>query len=104
MLDLKKQCVDLLKIRVWALIPLRVLDVKTVDVKPSRRNNPKNTTPCRPVEPELWSARVSHLCRLAVPYSVRLPSMMMSCLGYYCNETGLGLSTCVFYKTLWTSL
>ena len=25
--------------------------------------------------------------------------MMVSCLGYYCNETGLGFSTCVFYKT-----
>ena len=35
--------------------------------------------------------------------SARLPVMMMPCLGYYCNETGLGLSTYVFYKTLWTS-
>ena len=25
--------------------------------------------------------------------------MMMACLGYYCNETDLGLSTYVFYKT-----
>ena len=32
-------------------------------------------------------------------WPARLPVMMMSCLGYYCNETGLGLSTYVFYKT-----
>ena len=46
--DLKKPWADLLKIREWPLIPLRVLAVKSVDVKPSNRHNPKNTTPCRP--------------------------------------------------------
>ena len=40
MFALKKQCGDLLKIRVWSLIPLRVLAVKITDVNPSRRNNP----------------------------------------------------------------
>ena len=35
--------------------------------------------------------------------SARLPVMMMSCLGYYCNETGLELSMYVFYKTLGVS-
>ena len=54
-LALKKQCVDLLKIRVWSLI--------------------------------------------SSEGAARLPVMMMSCLGYYCNETGLGLSRYVFYKT-----
>jgi hypothetical protein len=73
-LDLKKQCVDLLKIRVCPLIPLRVRSVKTIDVKPSSQSNPKITTPWRPVEPELCQPEspltCSHLCRLALPYSV----------------------------------
>ena len=29
--------------------------------------------------------------------TARLPDMMMSCRGYYCNETGLGLSTSVCF-------
>ena len=40
MLDLKNRVSTFLKSEYDPLIPLRVLAVKTVDVKPSRRNNP----------------------------------------------------------------
>ena len=40
MLDLKNSVPTFLKSEYGSLIPLRVLAVKTVDVKPSRRNNP----------------------------------------------------------------
>ena len=86
MLELKNHVSTFLKSE-YSLIPLRVLAVKTIDVNPSRRNNPKNTT--------LNSGQSeSPTC---VDYRHPTPTMMMSCLGYYCNETGLGLSTCVCF-------
>ena len=45
MLDLKNRVATFLKSEYGPLIPLRVLPVKTLDVKPSRRYNPKNVTP-----------------------------------------------------------
>ena len=48
MLDLKNRVSTFLKSEYDPLIPLRVLDVKTVDVNPSRRYNPKNTTHLSP--------------------------------------------------------
>ena len=108
MLELKKQCDDLLKIRVWFPDSSEGSDCEDQRCKsppdgvtriikplgdPSTLNSgqPESPLPC------------SHLCRLAVPYSDRLLTMTISCLGYYCNESGLGLSTVVFYKTLRTS-
>ena len=49
MLDLKNHVSTFLKFEYGPLIPLRVRSVKTIDVKPSSQNNPKNTLKCAPI-------------------------------------------------------